>query len=98
MPRRHSSPLDNFFSSLDSIIKATPKILQDAVIGLAIVLSVQAFLSTYIPVWLVTIGVASYTVWCLYREGLAILKSRSFRIFGISIIIFLVDLYFTLVV
>src|SRR5712692_3816397 len=98
MPRRRSSPIDDFFSDLDYFIKRFPDVLQDAVISLATVAIVQAFLSTYLPVWLVTVGVAGYAVFCLYREGLAVLHSRKLRVFGITLMILLVDLYFTFAV
>jgi hypothetical protein len=95
LTRRHKDPIDEFFSSLGAIIKATPDILQDAVLGIATVAIVQAILSTYLPSWLVWLGIAGYTVYSLLREGLAVLQSRRFRIFVIALLTLLVDLYFT---
>jgi hypothetical protein len=92
MTRRHSSPIDDFFG----IVRSAPKILQDVIVGIAIVAIVQAFLSEYLPIWLVTLLVAAYTIYSLFREGKAVLESRTFRIFGIALLTFLIDLYFTL--
>ncbi|MGP8125551.1 MAG: hypothetical protein ACLQEQ_06770 [Nitrososphaerales archaeon] len=90
--------MEEFFDSVNAVIKSTPGILQDAVIGIAVVAIAQAFLSIWIPVWLVTICVAGYTVWSLLKEGLAVWKSRRFRVFAIALLTLLVDLYFTIVV
>jgi hypothetical protein len=50
MPRIHKDPVEEFFSSVNAIIKATPKILQDVTVGIVIAAFVQAVLSMWIPV------------------------------------------------
>jgi hypothetical protein len=98
MARRHSNPLDDFFRGLSSVIRVCPEILAGAVVGVAVVAIMQGFLSTLLPVWLVTIIVAAYIVYGFCNEGLDVLRARSFRLFVIAFLVLALDLYFTVVV
>ena len=98
MTRRGGNPFDDFLASVNAIIKSAPEILQDAAMGVAATAVVQVVVSGWIPVWLVTLLIAGYTVLSLLREGLAVWKSRTFRILGIALLTLLVDLYFTFAV
>jgi hypothetical protein len=57
------------------------------------VVIVQAFLSIYLPTWLVWFAIVGYTAYSLLKEGMAVWKSRTFRILGIALLTLLVDLW-----